>query len=123
LQEREVTLTEAITRIGERIERLNTRCDSADAPPSLANDNAASNVITLSFLHADHLGRPVFATRADGSVSWDGGITTPFGVSVTALSAQTQALMFPGQYEDLETTGAGVTLSHNWHRTYDLMCP
>jgi len=27
--------------------------------------------------------------------------------------------MFPGQYEDAETTGAGVTLSHNWHRTYD----
>jgi len=52
-------------------------------------------------------------------VSWDGGITTPFGMSVTALAAQTQALMFPGQYEDAETTGAGVTLSHNWHRTYD----
>jgi len=27
--------------------------------------------------------------------------------------------MFPGQYEDLDTEGAGVTLSHNWHRTYD----
>ena len=35
------------------------------------------------------------------------------------MAAQTQALMFPGQYEDLETTGTGVTLSHNWHRTYD----
>ena len=37
------------------------------------------------------------------------------------MAAQTQALMFPGQYQDLETTGAGVTLSHNWHRTYDPM--
>jgi len=47
------------------------------------------------------------------------GITTPFGITMAGLGAQTQALMFPGQYEDAETTGAGVTLSHNWHRTYD----
>ena len=52
---------------------------------------------------------------------WDEGITTPFGIQITAMAAQTQALMFPGQYQDLETTGAGVTLSHNWHRTYDPM--
>jgi len=38
---------------------------------------------------------------------------------IVSLAAQTQALMFPGQYRDPETTGAGVTLSHNWHRTYD----
>jgi len=31
---------------------------------------------------------------------------------MAGLGAQTQALMFPGQYEDAETTGAGVTLSH-----------
>jgi len=35
----------------------------------------------------------------DGSVSWDGVITTPFGMFVTVLAAQTQALMFPGQYK------------------------
>jgi len=73
----------------------------------------------LTFLHSDHLGRPKFATNANGEVVWDEGISTPFGIQVTALAAQTQALMFPGQYEDAETTGAGVTLSHNWHRTYD----
>ncbi len=73
----------------------------------------------LTFLHSDHLGRPKFATNANGEITWDGGITTPFGIQITALGAQTQALMFPGQYEDAETTGAGVTLSHNWHRTYD----
>jgi len=38
---------------------------------------------------------------------------------MAGLGAQTQALIFPGQYRDAETTGAGVTLSHNWHRTYD----
>ena len=75
----------------------------------------------VTFLHSDHLGRPKFATNADGEVIWDEGITTPFGIQITAMAAQTQALMFPGQYQDLETTGAGVTLSHNWHRTYDPM--
>ena len=73
----------------------------------------------VTFLHSDHLGCPKFATNADGNVVWDEGITTPFGIQITAMAAQTQALMFPGQYQDLETTGAGVTLSHNWHRTYD----
>ena len=86
---------------------LATGCDS----PSISSG--------VSFLHSDHLGRPKFATNSEGIVTWDGGITTPFGVQVTALAAQTQALMFPGQYQDIETTGAGVTLSHNWHRTYD----
>ena len=81
------------------------------------NDPAAGSNVT--FLHSDHLGRPKFATNADGDVIWDEGITTPFGIQITAMAAQTQALMFPGQYQDLETTGAGVTLSHNWHRTYD----
>ena len=60
-----------------------------------------------------------FSTNAKGNVVWDEGITTPFGIQITAMAAQTQALMFPGQYQDLETIGAGVTLSHNWHRTYD----
>ena len=40
-------------------------------------------------------------------------------MQLETLGALTQNLMFPGQYEDLDTEGAGVTLSHNWHRTYD----
>ncbi len=68
----------------------------------------------LTFLHADHLGRPVIATSADGAIVWDGGITTPFGEAVSTAGAFTQNLMFPGQYADEETG-----LSHNWHRTYD----
>jgi len=120
LSARETRLIEATARIAARIERLNNICDAEGGPPDNMNGGeGGNNVITLSFLHSDHLGRPKFATRADGTVSWDGGITTPFGIQVTALAAQTQALMFPGQYEDAETTGAGVTLSHNWHRTYD----
>lgn len=62
----------------------------------------------VTFLHSDHLGRPKFATNANGEVVWDEGITTPFGVQITALAAQTQALMFPGQYQDLEPKLADV---------------
>ena len=70
----------------------------------------------LYFLHADHLGKTQFATDTTGAIIWDGGITTPFGESLTLASAFTQNLMFPGQYADSETG-----LSHNWHRTYDPM--
>lgn len=35
------------------------------------------------------------------------------------VSAHRFARVFPGQYQDAETEGGGVTLSHNWHRTYD----
>ena len=76
----------------------------------------------LYYLHADHLGRPQYATDVDGNVVWDmGGGVTPFGDSVNLAGAFAQQLMFPGQYADLETGGQGddVTLSHNWHRTYD----
>ena len=71
------------------------------------------------YLHADHLGRPQFATDSDGSVVWDmGDGVTPFGEGVNLAGAFAQKLMFPGQYADAET-GAEITLSHNWHRTYD----
>ena len=110
--------------LGQRNEVLTTQRETfqAELDALLAtgcNDPAAGSNVT--FLHSDHLGRPKFATNANGDIVWDEGITTPFGIQITAMAAQTQALMFPGQYEDLETTGAGVTLSHNWHRTYDPM--
>ena len=76
----------------------------------------------LYYLHADHLGRPQFATDPSGAVVWDMGEgVTPFGDSVNLAGAFAQQLMFPGQYADLETGGQGddVILSHNWHRTYD----
>lgn len=60
----------------------------------------------LSFLHADHLGRPVVATNLSGEIIWDGGITTPFGQSVSTAGAFAQNLMFPGQYKDSETESA-----------------
>ncbi|RKQ69134.1 RHS repeat-associated protein [Litorimonas taeanensis] len=65
-------------------------------------------------LHADHLGRPTHATDVAGQVVWEGGITTPFGLQLSAMGAVTQSLMFPGQYADEETG-----YYDNWHRTYD----
>ena len=70
--------------------------------------------MVLNYLHADHLGRPAFATDTAGEIVWDGGITTPFGVQIETMGALTQNLMFPGQYEDEETG-----FYYNWHRTYD----
>ena len=68
----------------------------------------------LTFLHADHLGRPLLGTDEGGQIVRDGGVTTPFGVSVSTASALTQPLLFPGQYNDGETGFA-----YDWHRTYD----
>jgi hypothetical protein len=45
----------------------------------------------------------VLGTDAGGQIVWDGGVKTPFGVSVSTASALTQPLLFPGQYDDAET--------------------
>ena len=114
-EERSLFLAERNQVLTTQRETLQAELDALLATG--CNDPAARSNVT--FLHSDHLGRPKFATNANGDVVWDEGVTTPFGIQITAMAAQTQALMFPGQYQDLETTGAGVTLSHNWHRTYD----
>ena len=70
--------------------------------------------IDLNYIHTDHLGRPTFVTDTSGNSIWDGGITTPFGVSLNTVGAFTQNLMFLGQYRDEETGH-----DQNWNRTYD----
>ncbi|PHR56826.1 MAG: hypothetical protein COA43_13290 [Robiginitomaculum sp.] len=92
------------TALTTELEALQSQCEGGEATAG------------LYFLHADHLGKTQFATDTTGAIIWDGGITTPFGESLTLASAFTQNLMFPGQYADSETG-----LSHNWHRTYDPM--
>ncbi|MEP4051080.1 MAG: RHS repeat-associated core domain-containing protein [Litorimonas sp.] len=99
-------------------QRIQLEADLAEAQANCETVPAEG----LYYLHADHLGRPQFATDTSGAVVWDmGGDVTPFGDSVNLAGAFAQQLMFPGQYVDLETGGEGddVTLSHNWHRTYD----
>ena len=73
---------------------------------------AVTGVGGLHFIHTDHLGKQTFVTDTFGTSVWDGGITTPFGVSLNTVGAFTQRLMFPGQYEDEETG-----YDQNWNRT------
>ncbi len=118
LEARQTTLTEVIATISERITRLETRCESVGIDPVTGEgpdgQPATEMGVVLSYLHADHLGRPAFATDSSGEIIWDGGITTPFGLEIETMGALTQNLMFPGQYKDEETG-----FYHNWHRTYD----
>ena len=112
---REIELTEVVTRLQTVVSNREARC------ARLAANGDGTDIITtgesgprLDYIHADHLGRPAFVTDTNGAVLWDGGITTPFGVSLATMGALTQNLMFPGQYRDAETG-----YDDNWHRTYD----
>ncbi len=112
---RETELTEIVTRLQTVVSNREARC------ARLAANGDGTDIITtgeggprLDYIHADHLGRPAFVTDTNGAVLWDGGITTPFGVSLATMGALTQNLMFPGQYRDTETG-----YDDNWHRTYD----
>ena len=111
-----VTLELDSTELQTELAALEQRCLDAGVGTSGTGgeDPDAPRPLTLSLLHADHLGRPMVATDINGATIWDGGITTPFGVQVSTMGAITQSLMFPGQYADPETG-----LSDNWHRTYD----
>jgi len=132
LTTRNAELTALITAHEERIaflserniflaeQRVQLEADLAEAQANCSTIAAEG----LYYLHADHLGRPQFATDPSGAIVWDMGEgVTPFGDSVNLAGALAQRLMFPGQYADVETsdpdTGDTVTLSHNWHRTYD----
>ena len=84
------------------------------SPVATLGDAATGATRPLTYLHTDHLGKPVRATDTTGAVVWDGGVITPFGVQIATLGALTQPLLFPGQYQDAETGYA-----YNWHRTYD----
>ena len=115
----EAKVTEAETELAA----INTQI--ADIDTALAEQQAICGGTTPTlgtgtfYLHADHLGRPQFATDSDGAIVWDmGDQVTPFGQGVNLAGAFAQKLMFPGQYAD-EETGEEITLSHNWHRTYD----
>ena len=109
LSERNILLSEQRVQFEADLAEAQANCDTGAADG-------------LYYLHADHLGRPQFATDITGAVVWDMGEgVTPFGDSVNLAGAFAQRLMFPGQYADVETStdGDNVTLSHNWHRTYD----
>jgi RHS repeat-associated protein len=66
----------------------------------------------ISFVRADHIGRPVFATNASGVKIWT-ATYTPFGGVHTSTGAPPSA-RFPGQWFQSESG-----LHQNWMRDYD----
>ena len=91
--ERNIALSEPLVRLEADLEEAHADCGNV-------------NLAGLFYLHADHLGRPQFATDPTGAVVWDMGEgVTPFGDSVNLAGAFAQRLMFPGQYADVETGG------------------
>ena len=73
-----------------------------DVPDNNANDNEPAIIPVIYFLHADHLGRPQYTTKQDGSVVWSGGIKTPFGEAITTAGAMVQNLMFSGHIRTMK---------------------
>ena len=68
---------------------------------------------TLSYLHADHLGRPIKLTNAAKAVVFT-AIYKPYGEVYSTSGTVANNVRFPGQYFQIETGFA-----YNWHRHYD----
>jgi uncharacterized protein RhaS with RHS repeats len=66
----------------------------------------------VSFVRADHIGRPVFATNSTGVKVWT-ATYTPFGGVHTSTGTLPTA-RFPGQWFQSESG-----LHQNWMRDYD----
>jgi RHS repeat-associated protein len=69
---------------------------------------------TLTYVHPDHLDRPVAMTTSGGSaIAWSAKYD-PFGNVVTITNPTAMPMRFPGQVFQIEDG-----LSYNWHRNYD----
>ena len=66
----------------------------------------------ISFVRADHIGRPVFATNSAGAKVWTASYL-PFG-GVRTSTGTPSLLRFPGQWFQSESG-----LHQNWMRDYD----
>lgn len=66
----------------------------------------------VSFVRADHIGRPVYATNASGVKVWTASYN-PFG-GVTTSTGTVPTARFPGQWFQSESG-----LHQNWMRDYD----
>jgi RHS repeat-associated protein len=75
---------------------------------------AVNEGVNLSYVHGDHLDRPVAMTTSGGpAIAWAAKYD-PFGNVVSITSPTAMPLRFPGQYFQIEDG-----LSYNWHRNYD----
>lgn len=80
-------LRDEIAAFEARVQTLEVRLEALVY--ECAAGGNASQTSGLTFLHADHLGRPVIGTDDAGDIVWDGGITTPLGQSVSTMGAFT----------------------------------
>jgi RHS repeat-associated protein len=77
----------------------------------LAVIDVATN--TISYVHADHLGRPIRMTNTVKATVWQ-ATWKPWGEVQAMSGTNTNNLRFPGQYFQIETG-----LHTNHHRMYD----
>ncbi len=73
--------------------------------------NTASPV--TSYVHVDHLHRPIKMTNGAKATVWD-AVWLPWGGVHSITGSATMDTRFPGQWFQLETG-----LHYNWHRSYD----
>ena len=79
----------------------------------LAVSDVSGTSATLSYVHTDHLGRPILMTDASGSTVFQ-ATYKPYGEVYSTSATKALNLRFPGQYFQIETGFAT-----NWHRHYD----
>jgi RHS repeat-associated protein len=85
--------------------------DNSPVDLPLAVIDVATN--TISYVHADHLGRPIRMTSGAKATVWQ-ATWKPWGEVQTLSGTNSNNLRFPGQYFQIETG-----LHYNHHRMYD----
>jgi RHS repeat-associated protein len=85
--------------------------DNSPVDLPLAVIDVATN--TISYVHADHLGRPIRMTNAAKATVWQ-ATWKPWGEVQTLSGTNTNNVRYPGQYFQIETG-----LHYNHHRMYD----
>jgi YD repeat-containing protein len=106
-------ITEATASSGVKTREYIWLPSNANNPVDLplAVIDVATN--TISFVHADHLGRPIRMTSPTKTTVWQ-ATWKPWGEVQTLSGTNSNNLRFPGQYFQIETG-----LHTNHHRIYD----
>ena len=87
--------------------------DNSPVDLPLAVIDIVGTTATISYVHANHLGRPIRMTSAAKATVWQ-ATWKPWGEVQTLSGTNTNNLRFPGQYFQIETG-----LHYNHHRMYD----
>jgi RHS repeat-associated protein len=87
--------------------------DNSPVDLPLAIIDIVGNTATISYVHADHLGRPIRMTSPTKTTLW-AARWKPWGEVQAFSGTNTTNLRYPGQYFQIETG-----LHYNHHRMYD----